>query len=157
MRPALAFRLEPAADAKSALCREILTALPDWFGIPSSIEAYAAEARQLPMILAEAEGRPLGFATLRRHSDYAGELHLIALKADEHRRGIGRALLGEIEALARRQGLAYLTVKTLAPTVVDAAYAGTRAFYDKMGFRPLEIFPTLWSPENPCLLMGKNL
>ena len=60
-------------------------------------------------------------------------------------------------ALAREEGAGYLTVKTLAPMRPDEGYRRTRAFYDALGFVPLEIFPTLWGPEAPCLMMLKPL
>jgi len=54
-------------------------------------------------------------------------------------------------------GKEFLTVKTLADTHPDEGYAGTRRFYLAMGFKPLEVFPTLWDEANPCLLMVKRL
>jgi hypothetical protein len=33
----------------------------------------------------------------------------------------------------------------------------TRKFYEAIGFVPLEVFPTLWGSENPCLVMIKNI
>ncbi|MGH8735065.1 MAG: RdgB/HAM1 family non-canonical purine NTP pyrophosphatase, partial [Burkholderiales bacterium] len=50
-----------------------------------------------------------------------------------------------------------LTVKTLAPSAGDRLYARTHRFYAAEGFVPLEVFPTLWNEENPCLLMAKVL
>ena len=36
-------------------------------------------------------------------------------------------------------------------------YDQTIAFYKKMGFLKLEVFPTLWDEWNPCLIMIKKL
>ena len=33
----------------------------------------------------------------------------------------------------------------------------TRLFYEAMGFRALEVFPTLWDEWNPCLVMVMKL
>ena len=44
-------------------------------------------------------------------------------------------------------------MKTLAPDHPDPGYAATRAFYTSVGFRPLEVLPQVWGPENPCLLL----
>jgi hypothetical protein len=44
-----------------------------------------------------------------------------------------------------------LTVKTLSPSRPDPNYAGTRRFYEAVGFLPIEEFPTLWGANNPCL------
>jgi hypothetical protein len=35
--------------------------------------------------------------------------------------------------------------------------AATRAFYQAVGFLPIEEFPDLWGAENPCLLMLRPL
>jgi XTP/dITP diphosphohydrolase len=51
----------------------------------------------------------------------------------------------------------HLTVKTLAPEAGDLHYARTHRFYAAQGFLPVETFPTLWNPENPCLMLGKTL
>jgi hypothetical protein len=57
----------------------------------------------------------------------------------------------------RGQGVEYLQVKTLSDAHPDAGYARTRAFYQAMGFRPLQELPELWGEENPCLQMVKGL
>jgi hypothetical protein len=43
------------------------------------------------------------------------------------------------------------------PSVTDEHYARTRAFYQAMGFRPLEEFKQIWDEANPCGLMVKYL
>ncbi|MEN6523457.1 MAG: N-acetyltransferase, partial [Anaerolineaceae bacterium] len=47
--------------------------------------------------------------------------------------------------------------KTLDASRCCEEYDRTRAFYEAMGFRPLEVFPELWDKDNPCLLMVKRL
>jgi hypothetical protein len=54
-----------------------------------------------------------------------------------------------VEPRLRRQGLAYLTVKTLAADHPNKDYADTRRFYDAIGFVPVEVFPKLWGPDLP--------
>ena len=76
---------------------------------------------------------------------------------DYHRQGVGRALIQQAEIYLREMGVEYLQVKTLAATHPDPFYARTRAFYEAFGFRPLEVLPVLWNPENPCLIMVKAL
>lgn len=46
-----------------------------------------------------------------------------------------------------------MTVKTLDESAVYEPYNGTRAFYKKEGFYPLEVFTTFWDEDNPCLFM----
>jgi GNAT superfamily N-acetyltransferase len=145
-------------DRRSAICRDLLGRLPDWFAIPESVANYIVEVRSRSMSVALDENDTVvGFVTLERITPIMAEIHLIAVAPERHGHGIGRALVAATEAAARAQGAAMLTVKTLAPTVEYAPYDATRAFYRGCGFVPLAIFPDLWDPENPCLLMGKSL
>jgi GNAT superfamily N-acetyltransferase len=75
---------------------------------------------------------------------------------EQHRGGIGTALLEAAEAALRERGVEYLQVKTLGPSYEDECYAATRRFYEARGFVPLEEFPDLW-PGNPALLLIKRL
>lgn len=54
-------------------------------------------------------------------------------------------------------GVEFLQVKTLSAKHPDEGYEKTRAFYLAYGFRPLEEFPTLWSPESPALQLIKAI
>lgn len=153
-----AIAAEPDSDRRAAICRDILARLPDWFAIPESVVRYIDEVRSRAMSVAlDDSGAIVGFVTLERVTPVAAELHLIAVLPSLHRRGVGRALLAWTEATARAQGAAMLLVKTLAPSVDYEPYVATRAFYRGCGFVPLAVFPDMWDPENPCLLMGKPL
>lgn len=70
---------------------------------------------------------------------------------------MGRALIAHAEAWLVVQGVSYLQVKTVAATSSSKAYALTRGFYARLGFEPLEVFPLLWAPQNPCLQLIKVL
>lgn len=136
-------------------CDGILRALPDWFGIPSSIDAYRRDMA-LPSMTTWVSGDPIiGFVTVRRHFAGAAEIHVMGVRPDRHRRGVGRALVTHAERALRADGVRLLQVKTVGPSSDNAAYARTRAFYAALGFAPLEELPTLWGPRNPCLLMVK--
>jgi hypothetical protein len=39
------------------------------------------------------------------------------------------------------------------PSLPYAPYERTRAFYEAVGFEPLEEITEIWGPENPCPLM----
>lgn len=142
---------------RAAVARAILADLPDWFGIPEAREDYIAEAARLPMLAAEEAGAAVGFLSLKRQSPAVFEVAVLAVRRARHRQGCGRALMAAAAEAAAREGADYLTVKTLAPTKFDEGYRRTRAFYDALGFVPLEVFPTLWGPEAPCLMMLKPL
>jgi ribosomal protein S18 acetylase RimI-like enzyme len=147
----------PIETDKSAICRDILRALPDWFGLPDAIESYAREVERLPMWGCAVDGEIVGFLALKIHTDAAAEVYVLGVRRDWHRRGIGRRLFAAAEAHCRAAGLSYLTVKTLAPRHRDPFYARTRALYAALGFVPLEVLPKVWGEGNPCLLMVKGV
>ncbi len=155
--PTLTIALEPDADIKARICRELLAALPDWFGLPESNARFEREVRELAMWVARLGAQTIGFATLRQHFPASAELHLIAVDPAHHRHGIGARLVAAIESHLRKTATRHLTVKTLAPEAGDLNYAATHRFYAAQGFLPVEVFPTLWNPENPCLLLSKTL
>jgi XTP/dITP diphosphohydrolase len=149
--------IEPAAERRGAICDAILHELPDWFGLPDALAHYVAMARRETMLVASDGAEPIGFVVLRRMNPTTAEIHVMAVRRTHHRGGVGEALVTAAERRLLAEGIEFLTVKTLAPEVEFAPYAATRAFYRAMGFRPLEVFPTLWSPENPCLFLAKTL
>lgn len=155
--PALTIAREHDADSREHIVRDILATLPDWFGLPEANARFAAEARDLPMFVARGGGETIGLATIRQHFPATAELHLIAIKPAHHRAGIGARLIRAVEDHLRETATRTLTVKTLAPSAGDLGYARTHRFYAAQGFLPLEVFPTLWGPENPCLLLAKTL
>jgi GNAT superfamily N-acetyltransferase len=149
-------------DARERICRSVLEALPDWFGIPEAIDQFCRDARDLRMWVARTKDKTgndevVGLVTLLQHFPVTAELHLIAIRAQYHRKGLGHKLLTAAETHLKQTETRILTVKTLAPSASDRSYARTHRFYAAQGFVPLEVFPTLWDEENPCLLMAKLL
>ena len=144
-------------SGKGELCRKILSSLPDWFGIPEAIELYVREVETLPVIAAEVGDQLVGIVSFKQHTPFAAEIHVMGVLPDFHRRGVGRALVAEAEAMARSEDLAFLTVKTLSPARENSAYEMTRAFYQGVGFVPIEEFPKLWGPATPALQLIKCL
>jgi ribosomal protein S18 acetylase RimI-like enzyme len=138
-------------------CERILRGLPEWFGIESSLAQYVKDTTTLPTWMVDGQnGEAIACLTLREHNPCSGEIHLIAVDRDYHRRGIGRMLEEFLEDHLRSRGFMFLQVKTLGPSRPDAHYEETRKFYEAMSFTALEEFSTLW-PGNPCLLMVKRL
>jgi GNAT superfamily N-acetyltransferase len=153
---------------QGAAAERILRALPGWFGIEASVQDYIRAADELETFVVIVsrhacggrEHRPdeaLGFVTLRETSEDALELHAMGVLPAWRRRGAGRALVERAATYARAEGYSLLHVKTLAPSDPDPGYAETRAFYQAMGFRPLEELPQIWGPEDPCLLLVRPL
>jgi GNAT superfamily N-acetyltransferase len=153
----LVVREVPAGAGGGAVCRTILATLPTWFGIDEANEAYADHAEAHPTLVASVDGVDVGLLVLERHTAYAAEVYLMGVRPEHHRQGIGRSLLARAEAQLVAEGVEYLQVKTLDASHPDPGYEETRAFYRRMGFRPLEVFPTLWDPTQPALQLVKRL
>jgi GNAT superfamily N-acetyltransferase len=143
-------------DAREHISRNILTSLPDWFGIPEAIEDYARDCRVLPMWVAYDGGSSVGFVALKETSDAAVDMHVLGILLAYQRAGIGRRFCALAEEYARGAGKTLLSVMTLSDSHPDLFYARTRAFYRAMGFLPLMTL-NVWGPENPCLIMVKPL
>jgi len=107
--------------------------------------------------VAKVDGEAAGLLALRPTSPAARELHVLAVRREHHRRGIGRALVERAAAYAREEGFSLLRAKTLGPGIEDEGYAGTRAFYEAVGLVPVEVIPAVWGAENPCLIMVRPL
>jgi GNAT superfamily N-acetyltransferase len=151
------FAIAGPAVGQASVCVPILRALPDWFGIEAAILQYESEIDHLPTFLAMAGADTLGFLGLKLHNPFSAEIHVMAVRPEIQRSGVGRALVEAAEEHSRKLGIEYLQVKTLGPSRPDKGYAGTRAFYESLGFRPLEEFTRIWDEQNPCLLMIKWL
>ena len=142
---------------QAAVCVPILRLLPDWFGIETAILGYGRAIESQPTFLARNEDRVIGFLSLKQHTPYTAEIHVMAVRPEAVRGGIGRALVEAAETYARGLGSEYMQVKTLGPSRPDEGYARTRTFYEAMGFRPMEEFSQIWDKDNPCLIMVKRL
>lgn len=149
--------LHEVTGAAGAACAEILRLLPTWFGLPEANQDYIHAADTHPGVIAVVADDQGGIATVERHSVYAAEVYLMAVKPAYHRHGVGRLMLGAVEQRLARDGVEFLQVTTLSPARVDEGYAKTLAFWLASGFRPLEEFPTLWDPSNPALQLIKTI
>jgi GNAT superfamily N-acetyltransferase len=138
-------------------CEAVLRSLPMWFGIERALLMYVRDTAVMPTF-ALAEGPNLvGFLTLREHFPEAWDIHCVAVHANTRGQGYGSRLLAHAEAWLLSRGVRFLQVKTVAATSPSKAYAETRRFYDRRGFSPIEVFPTLWDPRNPALQYMKVL
>ncbi len=148
--------IRPLRAGEHDACERILRALPDWFGIESAIVEYVADLQAMETWVAEVAGTPSGFLCLKAHSAFAAEIHVMAVSEEWHGLGHGRRLVEHAEAALRTRAVEFLQVKTLAASHASVHYAGTRAFYERLGFLPLEE-NRLWGDANPCLVMVKHL
>jgi len=144
-------------DRKSTITLKVMEALPEWFSPPEDVRRKAQTHRGFAFFAAEEGGEVVGFAAIKRHNPYTAELYTIGVRKEYHRRGAGKRLLNACEEWCRGEGLVCLTVKTLDGSADYPPYDGTRAFYRRQGFIPLEVFPTFWDEENPCPFLAKML
>ncbi len=149
--------IEEVEAGRGALCREILEALPAWFGRPEASETYIRNSEGQPMFAVTENSVRVGFVSLMMHGETSAEIYVMGVKPERHRLGLGRKLVVASERFARAQGARFLTVKTVGRSCDHAGYARTRSFYLSVGFGVLEEFPMLWDAATPCLFLAKAL
>ncbi len=137
-----------AAD-KQRITRQILEALPDWFGIPEAREGYIEKSAEQPFFAAFDGETPVGFLYLVQTGRDTAELYVMGVLKEYHRRGIGRTLFAAAKRRAKELGYSFLQVKTVQMGKYPE-YDATNRFYLALGFREFEVFPTLWDEWNPC-------
>lgn len=136
-------------DKKEQICRSILEALPDWFGMPEGINEYTDSSRELPL-WADMDGEVVrGFVVLKETSQYTAEVCVMGVRKEFHRLGIGKQLFRALYEFARENGYEFLQVKTVQDGFYES-YNKTNAFYKSMGFKELECLETYWDKDNPC-------
>ena len=143
------------AEEKAEIVKEVLHNLPEWFGLPESTQEYVEQSRELPLFVARNSDQIIGFITLQATSEAVCEIHCMGIKKKFHRQGIGHKLYDTFEQFAK-ENYEFVQVKTVDEGHYDE-YDQTIAFYEKVGFQKMEVFPTLWDEWNPCLIMIKKI
>jgi putative acetyltransferase len=83
----------------------------------------------------------VGCGALKRHSDAVGEVKRMFTRPEWQGQGVGRRILGEIEAVAGREGLETLVLET------GDQHPAAWALYEKAGFA--RCGPVLDYPDSP--------
>ena len=134
----------------------ILSSVPEWFGIPEANAHYVADAGRLPSYLAVDGDDVVGVALLAEHFPESRELHLLVVRRDRHRQGIGRALVDAVVSDLRAAGVRLLEVHTVGASHEDDGYARTREFYLAQGFVAMNELPRIdW--DGPTLILVRPL
>ena len=136
-------------EEKKRITRQVLEALPDWFGIPEAIEDYVKNSAEQLFFTAIEQDRAVGFIYLKETGKETVELYVMGVLKEYHRRGIGRELFEAAKTCAANKGYSFMQVKTVQMGKYQE-YDDTNCFYIKMGFKEFEVFPTLWDEWNPC-------
>lgn len=136
-------------NEKMQITRQILDALPDWFGIPEAKEEYIKTSAEQLFFAAIAEDRPIGFLYLKETGKETVELYVMGVLKEYHRQGIGRQLFETAKTCAADKGYLFMQVKTVQMGKYSD-YDNTNHFYINMGFKEFEVFPTLWDEQDPC-------
>ena len=79
------------AEEKRRICRVILEALPEWFGIPEAREEYVSESADKLFFAAMDGENPVGFLYLKETGRDTVELYVMGVLKARHRTGAGRA------------------------------------------------------------------
>ena len=138
-----------APDEKECIAALVLRDLPEWFGIPESTAQYIAGCRSMPFWAAMRDGQPVGFIALKETSPRTAEIYVMGVLRNQQRKNFGTLLWEAFRDYARACGYEYAQVKTVRRGCYDV-YDRTNDFYEHLGFRELECFPTLWDEWNPC-------
>lgn len=105
------------------------------------------------------------------------ELHPLAVRADQRKRGVGRAIVTALEEAARRQGglilqlgaddegecgetsLANVDLFDHLPDKLQSFVPGTHqsAFYMKLGYKIIGVVPEANGPGKPDIIFAKRL
>ena len=144
------------AEEKRRIARLILEALPEWFGIPEARESYIRESADEIMLVSEENGAPNGFLCLKETGKDTVELAVMGVLPECHRSGIGTSLFAVAKQIAVERGYSFIQVKTVQMGRY-AEYDRTNRFYQSLGFKEFEVFPTLWDERNPCQIYVMSL
>lgn len=131
--------------------RKILESLPDWFGIEEAREEYIKNSAYGFCFAAwDDNENPIGFLCLKETGKDTVELSVMGVLSEYHRNGVGRALfMSAKEFLLKQNRYSFLQVKTVQFGRYEE-YDRTNRFYQSLGFKEFEVFPTLWDEGNPC-------
>lgn len=137
------------SEEKRRIAREVLEALTDWFEVPETREDYIRQSGTWDFFAAKQDDKSVGFLCLKQTGQDTAERAVMGVKREFHRSGVGRALFERAREAARAAGYSFLQVKTVQMGCYED-YDRTNRFYQALGFKEFEVFPTYWDEANPC-------
>jgi len=67
---------------KETISREILYALPEWFGLPESTEEYITDSQDKPFLVCYADGKIAGYMVLNATSADCADVFVMGVKKE---------------------------------------------------------------------------
>jgi len=128
---------------------------PDYFSYAPGIEYYCNEALKPEnfTLVASLADSHIGFAVLSKLNQSTIEIITMAVLPLYRRRGIGSALLADIEARALECDRKFLLMKTIGPG--HKTKQGPYQFLLKRKFSMLDEFDFIWQ-DSYCAIMVKE-
>ena len=126
-------------DEKQRIAREILEALPDWFAVPESREAYIRDSGDFCFFAAVQDGKAVACASAASEQGYA-LLQNVIVHPDCRGKGLGEKLCRAVIGKAREQGARYAYLQ-----VVQTNGAAMN-LYRKLGFGKVYSYRYLKQP-----------
>lgn len=120
-------RIVDDIEEKQRIARSILTALPEWFGIPESTENYIRESANEIMVASFEEEKANGFLCLKETGKDTVELAVMGVLKTHHRKGIGRDMFDKAKRIAAEH-MAEQQTELNASRSVETHFPPTRRF-----------------------------
>ncbi len=136
-------------EQKQQIARVILESLQEWFSISDARESYISNCVDEIMLAYFENNLPVGFLCLKETSKDTVEIAVMGVLKQYQRNKIGQELFEKAKQIASQKGYSFIQVKTVQMGKYEE-YDKTNLFYKSLGFKELEVFPTLWDAENPC-------
>ena len=102
--------------------------VPDGTLLPRTVDFIAARAHDFVVMDAGRDGGVVGCAHLDEYSPSVAELRSLAVAPDAQGKGVGRAIVGGVERLARKRDHRLLF-----------AVSNDEAFFARFGYAPLHV------------------
>jgi len=134
----------------AAMSRDFIEDGLGWRWTPSRIAACLRNQASMNVVVAEADGKLVGFGIMQ-YRDLEAHLMLFGVLPEARRRGIGSRLLRWLEEVALVAGieLIFLEART--------SNATARTFYRANGYRELTVLRRYYSGREDAVRIGKDL
>ena len=144
----LAGRTDAAAIA--ALSRDRIEHGLGWRWTAARVQRAIADAQTNVVVATASGGPPSGFGIMK-YDDEEAHLLLLAVALNASRQGLGRALVGWLEASARVAGIARIGLEA------RQSNRAARAFYGGLGYRETAVLPGYYGGVEACVRFSKAL